>query len=253
LDDRISAPLGWKSAFLLLAIGVAIVVLASAAGYGAAIAFDGVSRIDEPRAFAAGETEALLTTRISVALFAFQLVTVLLAFAASAFLRRGGEPLLSFRMPEGGIRTLLLATVSLIVLATIYGALVYGFDRNAFRHDLRPFAEMMKSRTWWLVLIAAGIGAPLAEECLFRGLLFGGLKQTPVGVSGAALITAVTWAALHANYSAYGLTAITLIGLSLAFVRERTGTLLTSIVCHGAYNSLIVLVLVFSPNNLLVT
>ena len=61
--------------------------------------------------------------------------------------------------------------------------------------------------------------------------------------SGAALVTAVMWALLHANYSVYGLVAITLIGLYLAWLRERTGTLLTPIVCHGAYNSLIVLAL----------
>jgi hypothetical protein len=253
LDDRISAPAGWKSALLFLAVGVGIVVLASAAGYGVAMAFDGWSGIDEARAFAAGETEALLTSRISMALFAFQLVTVLLVFAANAAMRRGGEPFLRFRMPEGGIRTLFLATAALITFATLYGALVYSFDKNAFRQDLGPFAEMMKSRTWWLVLIAAGIGAPVAEECLFRGLLFGGLKQTPVGVTGAAGITAVMWAALHANYSVYGLVAISLIGLYLAFLRERTGTLLTSIVCHGTYNSLIVLILAFSPNDLIVT
>jgi membrane protease YdiL (CAAX protease family) len=61
------------------------------------------------------------------------------------------------------------------------------------------------------------------------------------------------WALLHANYSIYGLTAITLIGIYLALIRERTGTLLTPIVCHGAYNSLIVLILAFAPNSSLIT
>jgi membrane protease YdiL (CAAX protease family) len=61
------------------------------------------------------------------------------------------------------------------------------------------------------------------------------------------------WALLHANYSIYGLAAITLIGIYLALIRERTKTLLTPIVCHGAYNSLIVLVLAFAPNSSLVS
>jgi membrane protease YdiL (CAAX protease family) len=111
----------------------------------------------------------------------------------------------------------------------------------------------MKARTWWLVLIAAGIGAPIAEECLFRGLMFGTLRRTSLGIGGAAAVSAILWALLHANYSIYGVTAITLIGIYLALVRERTGSLLTPIVCHGAYNSLIVLVLAFAPNSSLVT
>jgi membrane protease YdiL (CAAX protease family) len=140
-----------------------------------------------------------------------------------------------------------------MVLAFLYGSLIFALDREAFRNDMSPFAELMKARTWWLVLIAAGIGAPIAEECLFRGLLFGTLRRTPLGIGGAAAVSAILWALLHANYSIYGVTAITLIGIYLALVRERTGSLLTPIVCHGAYNSLIVLVLAFAPNSSLVT
>lgn len=78
------------------------------------------------------------------------------------------------------------------------------------------------------------------------GLLFGALRPSPLGFTGAAVVTAVTWALLHANYSPYGVAAITLIGLYLAWLRERTGSLLTPIVCHGAYNSLIILLMAFS-------
>ena len=77
------------------------------------------------------------------------------------------------------------------------------------------------------MVLAAGVGAPLAEECLFRGLLYGALRRSPLGAIGAAVVTAVMWALLHTSYSVYGLVAITLIGLYLAYVRERTGTLLT--------------------------
>ena len=128
-----------------------------------------------------------------------------------------------------------------------------AFDKNALRHDMQPFAEMMKSRTWWLVLIAAGIGAPLAEECLFRGLLYGALRRTPFGFTGAAARHR-----RHVGGAARQLFDLRpgrdhAIGLYLALLRERTGTLLTPIVCHGAYNSLIVLVLAFAPDGSLVS
>lgn len=254
LGDRASArpPAGpWSGAALVLAVALAIVLLATAAGFGAAAAFDAWARVDEPRAFAAGEIPALLTARVSFSLVAFQCITILLVFVANGRLRLSDTSFIRFGMPHGGVMTLFIAVFALVALAGIYGGLVYTFDKQAFSHDIGPFAELMKSRTWWLLLLAAGVGAPLAEESLFRGLLYGALRGTPFGVAGAALLTAVMWALLHANYSVYGLVAITLIGLYLAFLRERTGTLLTPIVCHGAYNSLIVLALAFAPDSFL--
>jgi membrane protease YdiL (CAAX protease family) len=190
---------------------------------------------------------------VAISLFAFQLVTILLVVVASLALDRSSGPFLRFGMPRGGFRTLALAALGLMVLAFAYGGFVFALDKSAFHQDINPFADLMKARSWWLVLIAAGIGAPIAEECLFRGLLYGALRRTPLGIAGAAAATAIMWALLHANYSIYGLAAITLIGIYLALIRERTKTLLTPIVCHGAYNSLIVLVLAFAPNSSLVS
>jgi len=256
VEDYVSAPgalLSWKSVALVLAAAVVIVAFGTLAGFAATALFDVWSRIDEPRAFAAGETEALLTARVAISLFAFQLATILLVFVANVFFTRLGGSFLRFTVPRGGGKTLALTTLGLIALAFIYGGVVFSLDRDAFRHDISPFADLMKARTWWLVLIAAGIGAPIAEECLFRGLVYGALRRTPLGIGGAAAATAIMWALLHANYSVYGIAAITLIGIYLALVREKTGTLLTPIVCHGIYNSLIVLILAFGPNSSLAT
>jgi membrane protease YdiL (CAAX protease family) len=243
----------WANAAFALAVAMAIVLLATVAGFGAAAVFDALTQADAPRAFAAGEKAALLTARVSTSLIAFQCVTLLSVLIANARLRLPGVPFLRFGMPQGGIRTVVIAAVGHVAFAGLYGWLVFTLDNEAFGHDMAPFAELMKSRTWWFLWLAAGIGAPLAEECLFRGFLYGALRRTRVAAFGAALITAVTWAALHANYSVYGLLAITIIGLYLAFLRERTGTLLTPIVCHSAYNSLIVLTLAFAPNSWIVT
>jgi hypothetical protein len=242
--------LSWKAVAGTVALAAAIIVLATVASYGAALAFDAWSAIHEPRAFAAGELEALMTDRVAAALFAFQLVTVGAVVLADARLRTTfGTKVLSFAMPRGGFKTLALAVLALISLATCFASLVFTFNPDALRSDLAPFAEMMRSRTWWLILLAAGIGAPLAEEFLFRGLLFGALRRSPLGFAGATAVTSLSWSLLHANYSVYGLTAITLIGIYLAWLRERTGTLLTPIVCHGAYNSLIILLMVLAPDN----
>ncbi len=244
----------WKGVLAGIAGAAAIIALAIVAGHVSADAFDAWSEIHEPRAFAAGEMEALLTGRVATSLFAFQIVTVVSVLLANAWQRRvAGTPFLSFAMPPGGIKTLGLAAVALIALATLFASVVFTFDPEALRRDLQPFSEMMKSRTWWLILVAAGIGAPLAEECLFRGLLFSALRRSPLGFTGTALATAGMWAVMHANYSGYGLAVITLIGLYLAWLRERTGSLLTPIVCHGTYNSMIILLMAFAPGGSLLT
>jgi uncharacterized protein len=255
LDDQASEKnviRTWNGVLGAAALAVAIVALATAAGFAAAMGFDVWSQIHEPRAFAAGELEALITDRVAVSLFAFQLVTVTAVVMADANKRRtAGTGFLNFAMPRGGIKTIALAILALIALAVCFASLVFIFNADALRHDLQPFSEMMRSRSWWLIWVAAGIGAPLSEELLFRGLIFSALRRSPLGFAGANLITSVSWALLHANYSVYGLCAITLIGFYLAWIRERTGSLLTPIICHGAYNSFIILLMVFAPDSTL--
>jgi uncharacterized protein len=244
----------WKGLAVASIAAIAIVAMATASGYGAALYFDYWTEIREPRAFAAGEFDALITARVAASLFAFQIATIVGVLFADACGRRAtGRSQLNFAMPKGGLKTLMLAIVALIALATCFASLVFAFNPEALRHDLAPFAEMMQSRTWWLILIAAGIGAPLAEELLFRGLIFGAVRRSPLGFAGAMLISALSWAVLHANYSVYGLAAIALIGFYLAWLRERTGSLLTPVVCHGVYNSLIIFLMVLAPNSSVTT
>jgi membrane protease YdiL (CAAX protease family) len=233
---------------LVLAVAIAIVLLATMAGFAAASLFDIWSHADEPRAFAAGEATALLTARVSASLGAFQGVTMLLVLASNT--RLPGNTLLRFDIPAGGLRTIAIAVLILLAAAGVYGGLIYTFDRWALEHDMATFAELMKSRNWWLLVLVAGVGAPVTEECLFRGLLYGTLRQSPLGAIGAAVLTAVMWAMLHTSYSVYGIIAIMLIGLYLAYVRERTGSLLTPMICHGAYNSAIALTLALSPDGI---
>ncbi|HLA84481.1 MAG TPA: type II CAAX endopeptidase family protein [Thermoguttaceae bacterium] len=49
----------------------------------------------------------------------------------------------------------------------------------------------------WITLI---IFAPLVEEAFFRGFLFVGLQNSPIGRIGAVLITSVAWAVIHLQY-----------------------------------------------------
>lgn len=113
--------------------------------------------------------------------------------------------------------------------------------------DLKPFAKMIGSDSWWLTLLAVGVGAPLSEELLFRGFLFSALARTRLGVPGASLLTTAAWAALHGNYSAFGVFEVGVIGLFLSWLLWRTGSLWVPIFCHAVYNSALTALLAFVP------
>lgn len=246
------SPSGHRSlvgAFAALAVTVLILLAAMAAGSVGGDLFDAMSGLDGPRSWQKGEREAWTAARFASLLLTIQVVIVVATVLASAIFARGKEQLLPLAPPSGGTRVLLGSALLLLVLSGVFAATIYYVDKPSLVSDVLPFVEILRSRTWWLMLVAAGLGAPIAEEFLFRGFLYGVLRRSPARRMGAALVSSLVWASLHANYSLYGMTAIFLIGLYLAWVRETTGSLVTPMVCHGLYNGLIVVVLTSVPDS----
>lgn len=85
---------------------------------------------------------------------------------------------------------------------------------------------------WFAVIIAA----PFFEEILFRGFLFEGLRHSPVGIIGTAMITSVLWASIHLQYGLYEIVIIFLIGLLLSYAKVKTGSLYIPIMMHIVMN-----------------
>lgn len=76
---------------------------------------------------------------------------------------------------------------------------------------------------------------PLFEELLFRGLLFGWLRLY-LGTAFAAGVSALAFAAVHGMLHA--IPGIFALGVILALLYERSGSLWPAVICHGAYNAL---------------
>jgi membrane protease YdiL (CAAX protease family) len=81
---------------------------------------------------------------------------------------------------------------------------------------------------------------PVAEEVLFRGILYQALRQR-VGVAIAALVSAVGFAALHAQPSPSAAIVFLPMGILFAAAFERTRSLYPSMLLHATYNGVIVL------------
>lgn len=81
------------------------------------------------------------------------------------------------------------------------------------------------------------VGAPLAEEILFRGVLFGGLVRR-LGLLPAALVSSAVFAVIH-GYALVPSFIIAAYGCIFCFAYARTGSLIPSMIAHGLINLVI--------------
>jgi CAAX protease family protein len=92
-----------------------------------------------------------------------------------------------------------------------------------------------------VTLVSSIIFAPVFEELIFRGLLYGTLRTRlawPVAAASSALVFA-----LAHGYGAAGFVSVFLSGVLWAWVYERTGSLLPPIAAHVANNAAVALTL----------
>jgi hypothetical protein len=218
------------------ALAVAVLIVVSALVVGAALG--AVVPLGVPDAPA---------WRAVLSLLGFQ--ATIIAAVLLAARRRGGSRagVLLLRPVAGGTREIVRALAALLAVAGCFAAGVYLLDREALIRDLAPAAELLRSTAWPAALVAIGLGAPLAEELLFRGFLFSALAGSRLGIVGTTLVTNALWTALHAHYSPWGLAEVFLIGLILSWALVRTRSVLTPIAYHAIYNTALALALRLVP------
>ncbi len=106
--------------------------------------------------------------------------------------------------------------------------------------------EMLKEETKtpsliYMVVFASFLG-PFMEEIFFRGFVYGALRRK-IGVSGSILASAVFFAYVHANMASF--MPILSLGILLAYIYEKTGSLVSSITVHIIHNSSMLVFLLF--------
>ncbi len=91
-------------------------------------------------------------------------------------------------------------------------------------------------------LSIAAVVAPIAEEVFFRGFIYSALRKS-IGITKGIIISALIFALFHAQ--SWLLIPVTIIGVVLAYLYEKTGSLGPPIILH-ALNNLISVVLIYS-------
>ena len=84
------------------------------------------------------------------------------------------------------------------------------------------------------MLIMVGGVMPFAEELLFRGLFYGWLRERR-GVTAAVVISALLFSLLHGIL--WLAPALFVVGMILALVYEKSGSLWVAVLVHGLFNS----------------
>lgn len=115
----------------------------------------------------------------------------------------------------------------LVALAYLYFIGLAGLLPELTR-DRSVFVDL----GWWALPLGL-IAAPLFEEFIFRGLIFGGLRRS-FGVWPATLASAAVFAIMH---PAVSLLPVFVMGACAALVYERTRSLLAPMLAHAVYNA----------------
>jgi uncharacterized protein len=164
------------------------------------------------------------------------------AFVAAAvlFMRRAGRIVPA---QLGFVRTRFWPAVGWSLLAYVaYGLLsqLWALVVDLSEEDQLPESLGVDGSTAALVAVCVlvTVVAPIAEEVLFRGYVFGALRNWR-GPLPAALLTGIVFGAIHAGSApdAY-LVPLAILGTMLCVVRWRTGSLLPCIVLHTINNAL---------------
>lgn len=100
--------------------------------------------------------------------------------------------------------------------------------------DFRPWQSAPLLASAMRVLAVCLLG-PMAEELLFRGVIFSWLKER-IPLTLTIVLTAVGWALLHWSYSWAVIGVIVIDGILLGAARARTGSVVPPIIMHALYN-----------------
>jgi uncharacterized protein len=220
---------GWGPTQVLLAVLAVLVLVTIEAGV--------VSAFDP-------DLESLGATLAVQAVLAVTLIAVAIAFATrSTPLPSALGELGLRRFARSALGLAAVAYVAYLIFAVIYNAFVHPEQEDITR-DLGFDEGGVGAFVAGALIVAA---APLSEEIFFRGFMFGGLRRR-LPMWAAAVIAGAVFGLLHyTGPDSIGVVPqLAVLGVLLAWLYERTGSLWPPIILHVANNGLALIALTSS-------
>lgn len=177
--------------------------------------------------------------------------------AVAISMSRGNGPIVDFGLPRsapellGQVRSGLawggVAVVGGVLLALVLLSRI-DFD------DQAPLGNVTDTAVGWKIVLAAWIwiGAPICEETMFRGMLWGALEKRtrpmPMAWLGnrwvVLVVTAVVFAIWHREW--WRFVVLLWGGLAIGIARMRSGSIVASTTAHSMNNTLPALVILLA-------
>lgn len=118
------------------------------------------------------------------------------------------------------------AGLNILILISPIPRLFPGYYESA--------AVSFAGQPWPLLILAVVILAPLAEELIFRGMIYERMKHY-ASVPVSVIVSALLFGIYHANMVQF--IYASLMGILLALYYEKSGSLITCIAAHMAMNA----------------
>ncbi len=135
----------------------------------------------------------------------------------------------------------------LVVLPPIYGAQWLGYSLSPSAEP-QPIVTFLLESTGWreraAVIAIAVFAAPLTEELVFRGCLYGVVRQS-FGRYAALAVSAIIFALIHAHLPS--VPGLIILAVALSLLYESTGSLWAPIALHAAFNGISICGAIFWP------
>jgi hypothetical protein len=179
---------------------------------------------------------------------------VVLGLLVACWFRRGATPAnsLLLRPAQWGLLQYAAFAILTVVTLVVLQQVLFYLTEQLGGAPADPMRDLEKLReafgfdepvTIVLMALLAVVFAPLAEEFMFRGMLYAAFQKTRLGVIGSAILLSALWAVMHWGYSSQNLVALFGLGLLFAYIVWRTGSLWPAVVGHAANNLVAVVAL----------
>ncbi len=169
-------------------------------------------------------------------LLAATLIVTALMFASPQLRELAPASVLGLRRPlRSPYVSMAIAYFGYIAVAILIAALLQPQQEDVTR-DL-GFGEGPLGSTAAALLII--VAAPISEEMFFRGFMFAGLRRSAPFVV-AAVISSCVWGLFHyTGPGSWGVVLqLSIFGLALAWLYERTGSIWPTIAVHALNNAI---------------
>lgn len=156
----------------------------------------------------------------------------------------GFERLPVWRAVGKGLGLLLVAMPLVYATMTLAQRLTGGAERHGQEEAVRLVLASREVAPRIAMILAAVVVAPVVEELVFRGYLYGVMRRY-LGWTAGVVLNAVLFAAVHGHVPSLGPLFVLAVCLTLAY--EWTGSLLVPMTMHAVFNTLSISLLFLVP------